>query len=410
MAEPAFRWLVSGTTINSLGNSISPVALAFAVLSLGGSATQLGLVIAAYAAADLVSTLGGGILGDRWRRTTMMRAANLAAGLVQAIVAASLIGHWSSLWLLGAGGACIGALGSLAGPSTQAITPQTVSEGQLASAITMRRLTENIARVVGFGLAGLLVLWLAPGGALAIDAATFTAAALCFWRIQAPAVRDAAAPGRLLTEACEGLREVLGRSWLWSLIAMAFVYHLVFGGAQGVLGPVVVGEGLGAPAWGFALAAMMIGFVAGGLLSLRWRPKRILLAGEFGLMLTVFFPLALAFPYHLWVLLLGAWLHGFGLEIFSINWDLSIQQNVPADKLARVYSLDQLGSFLARPIGLAITGPLAAVVGTQRWLVAVAAVMLVCEVVPFAVRDVRRLERATLDPEDARAVVPAHSA
>jgi len=141
------------------------------------------------------------------------------------------------------------------------------------------------------------------------------------------------------------------------------------------------------------LSAMMVGFVSGGLLSLVWRPRRILLVGELFLMLTVCFPLAMAWSTSLWLVLAGAFLHGFGLEIFSVGWDLAIQENVPEHLLARVYSFDQLGSFLARPIGLALTGPLAAAVGNREWLVVVAVAMLVAEVVPFAVPEVRRLER-----------------
>ena len=48
-----FRWLVTGTTINLLGSGIAPVALAFAVLDLGGGASELGLVVGLYALADV---------------------------------------------------------------------------------------------------------------------------------------------------------------------------------------------------------------------------------------------------------------------------------------------------------------------------------------------------------------------
>ena len=71
------------------------------------------------------------------------------------------------------------------------------------------------------------------------------------------------------------------------------------------------------------------------------------------------------------VVLVGALLHGFGLEIFSVGWDLSIQQQVDPDKLARVYSFDMIGSFIARPVGLVLTGPLAALVGIRGWLTVV---------------------------------------
>ena len=224
----------------------------------------------------------------------------------------------------------------------------------------------------------------------------FVVAALCFVGVRVPPVRDPGeTPGRFLAEAKEGWSEVVRHTWLWSLIAMALAYHLFYGGAQGVLGPVVVGDRFNAAGWGYALSAMMAGFVLGGLLCLVWKPRRMLLAGEFGLMLTVCFPLAMALSDQLWIVLAGAALHGFGLEIFSVGWDLAIQENVPDRMLARVYSFDQLGSFLARPLGLALTGPLAAAVGNRHWLLVVAAAMFVAEVIPFAFADVRRLERRT---------------
>ena len=77
----------------------------------------------------------------------------------------------------------------------------------------------------------------------------------------------------------------------------------------------------------------------------------------------------------LWPVLLGAFLHGFGLQVFDVYWQVAIQENVPEDKLARVYSFDMVGSFLARPVGLALTGPVAAAVGFHAWLVVVGLVM-----------------------------------
>jgi MFS family permease len=395
-----FRWLLLGTTVNSLGNMIAPVAIAFAVLDLGGSPTQLGLVVGAYALADVLAVLWGGVLGDRLPRTVMMRGANAVAAAVQALVALSLLGGWGSLWLLAIGGALNGALGSLAGPSTQAVTPQTVPASQLRQAITLRRLSQNTAMILGAGVAGLLVAWVGTGGALAFDAATFLVAAGCFSRVRVPAV-PAVVRTRVLAEAGEGFREVLRHSWLWSLIAMALVYHLFYGGAQGVLGPIVVGDHLGRAAWGYALSAMMVGFVSGGLLSLVWKPRRALLTGQVFLLLTACFPLAMAVSDNLWVVLGGAFLHGFGLEIFSVGWDLSIQENVPEHMLARVYSFDQLGSFIARPVGLAVTGPLASAVGERAWLLVVAAAIAVSDLAPFLIRDVRRLERRPVLAEDA---------
>ena len=162
-----------------------------------------------------------------------------------------------------------------------------------------------------------------------------------------------------------------------------------------MLGPIVVGDGLGRAAWGWALAALMVGFIVGGLVSLRWQPRRGLFVGTALLSLTAAFPFAMALSDHLAPLLLGAFLHGFGLEIFSVNWDLSIQQNVAEDKLARVYSFDLVGSFVARPLGLAFTGPVAAAVGFDRWLVVVGLVMGGSALLSLLFPSVQRLERGT---------------
>ncbi len=182
-------------------------------------------------------------------------------------------------------------------------------------------------------------------------------------------------------------------TWLWLLILQALLYHLFYGGAQGVLGPIVVADTISIPAWGWALSSMMAGFVAGGLVTLRWRPRRLLYAGTCFLTLTALFPAAMAFSDSLLIVLAGAFAHGFGLEIFSVAWDLAIQQNVPPEKLARVYSFDMAGSFIARPIGLALTGPVAETVGSRSWLAVVAAVILASTAAVLAAPDVRRLKR-----------------
>src|SRR3954452_7887132 len=95
-----FRLLVTGTTTSALGNAITPIALAFAVLDLGGSASELGLVVAAFAGAEVVTTLLGGVLGDRVSRKLMMEGSSAASAVVQGILALTLISGVASIPLL----------------------------------------------------------------------------------------------------------------------------------------------------------------------------------------------------------------------------------------------------------------------------------------------------------------------
>jgi MFS family permease len=393
LRHASYRWLLSGVAVNSLGNGIAPVALAFAVLDLGGDASDLGVVVGLYALADVAAVLFGGVLGDRLPRTVMMQGSSALAAVAQGLVAASLVGGWSSIPLLAALGMVNGALGALGGPSSSAITQQTVPAELLRTAITWRRISQNVAVIVGSGAAGLLVAGAGSGWALAVDAFTFAFAAACYRLVRVAPLVVPAERGSMVADVREGFTEVMRHTWLWLLILQALLYHLFYGGAQGVLGPIVVGDSLGRAAWGWALSTMMLGFVVGGLVTLRWKPRRALYVGTWFLALTAAFPVAMALSDSLAVVLVGAFLHGFGLEIFSVGWDLSIQEQVAPDKLARVYSFDMIGSFIARPVGLALTGPVAELVGFRTWLLVVGAVIVASVLVALTSRDVRRLER-----------------
>lgn len=390
-----FRLLVAGVATSSLGNAIYPVALALAVLELGGSAAELGLVVAAFALADVVTVLFGGVLGDRVSRKLLMQGSAAACALVQGLLATFLIAGWATVPMLAVFGMGTGCLSALSGPSSNAMTRLTVPAEELPPAIALRRIAHTSVMIVGFALGGVVVAATAPGWAIAVDAATYVGASVCFARLRVPQARAEASGASMLADIGVGFREVLSHTWLWLLIGQALLYHLFYGGAQGVLGPIVVEDAFGIAAWGWALGALMAGFVVGGLVSLVWRPRHGLRIGTVLLALTAAFPLAMATSDTLPLILLGAFLHGFGLEIFSVNWDLSIQQNIPDDKLARVYSFDLVGSFVARPLGLAFTGPVAEAIGFDRWLLIVAAVMGGSALIALISRDVRGLERQT---------------
>ena len=387
-----FRYLVAGTAVNALGNAITPIALAFAVLDLGGSVVQLGLVEAAFAACQVVTTLAGGVLGDRVSRRLMMTGASVVSALVMGGLAGALLLDVATIPLIAVLGGLGGVVSALGRPSAMAMTRLVVPQDELGDAVALRTLLQTGASTVGYAVAGVLVAAVGSGWAIVADACTFAFAAAAFARLRVPHVRTPRAASAV-ADLKDGLREVMRHSWLWLLILQALLYHLFYGGAQAVLGPVVVGQGLGRSAWGLALSVLMAGFVTGGLLCLVWKPRRALLVGELFLVLTICFPLAMAVSDNVWVVLAGAFLHGFGLEIFSVGWDLSIQENVPEHMLARVYSFDQLGSFIARPLGLALTGPLASAVGERQWLVVVAGAMAVAEIAPFVLRSLWTLER-----------------
>jgi MFS family permease len=90
-------------------------------------------------------------------------------------------------------------------------------------------------------------------------------------------------------------------------------------------------------------------------------------------------------------LLLANFVDGTATEVFVVTWDVSLQEHIPPDRLARVYSYDLLGSLVALPAGAGAAGPLAARFGTHAILLGGAALVTVVTAMALLSRDVRTL-------------------
>jgi MFS family permease len=203
-----------------------------------------------------------------------------------------------------------------------------------------------------------------------------------------------------VAELAVGWREFISRTWLWAIVLQFGFVNAVVSGTESVLGPVIAKEHLGgATAWGLVITATSVGLIVGGLLVLRFRPRRILLAATLGFLLTIPLVLGLAVPLPLLALLGLALLAGIGIETFSVLWDTAIQQEIPEDKLSRVSSYDALGSFALIPLGLAAAGPIADLLGTEETLFLAAAVSLIATLAVLLVKDVRTLPRRVVPIE-----------
>ena len=197
-----------------------------------------------------------------------------------------------------------------------------------------------------------------------------------------------------LADLALGWREFVSRTWLWVIVLQFGAVNAVQLGSEGVLGPAVSKEHFhGAAGWGLIAAAQAPGLVAAGVLLLRLRPRRMLLAATLGYLLTAPLLFALAVPVPLPAVLVLAFLAGIGSETFGVLWDTTMQQEIPQDRLSRVYSYDALGSFALIPLGLAAAGPVAEVLGTRTTLFAAGFVSLTATLAVLLVRDVRRLRR-----------------
>ena len=387
-----FRLLFGGRLADNIANAIAPIALAFAVLDLGGSATVLGLVLAARTVPMVLLVLFGGVVADRLPRHLVLVAANAVSAGTQALVAVLLLTGSAELWHLAVIEAVNGVSSAFMMPASSGLTPQTVPAGQLQPANALLRLGHNFAFITGSATGGALVALSGSGWAFAVDAVLFGLGAALLARIRLPGKARLVATS-ILTDLREGWTEFRSRTWLWVVVVQFAFVNAAWSGSTSALGPVVADDTIGRAAWGLVLAALTAGMVVGGLFALRWQWDRPLLIGTVAVFLEVPFLLVLGLEPRTAPLLVAAFVAGVGLETFGVAWDVSMQSNIPADRLSRVYAYDWFGSLVFIPVGLILAGPLSALVGVDATIVGAGVVIAVSIAITLLVPSVRNLRR-----------------
>jgi MFS family permease len=192
--------------------------------------------------------------------------------------------------------------------------------------------------------------------------------------------------------------EFTAHNWVWVIVLQFLVVNALVAASIQVLGPTIADHTIGRTTWGLVLAAQTTGTLLGGVLAAHWQPQRALLFGVALGAADVFPILALAHLPQATVLITTMFLNGLAIEQFSVAWEVSLQQHIPPDTLARVYSYDALGSFVAIPLGQLTVGPLAHAIGVPTTLDAAASTIIVATLTSIAVPSVRRLTARTPEP------------
>jgi MFS family permease len=393
LREREFRLLFFGQAISWLGTGVVPLALAFAVLDVTGSVSDLGFVAAARALPQVLFLLAGGVFADRLPRRAVMIGADVVRLVSQGLLAALLIAGVAELWEILALVTVHGAATAFFNPAVTGLVPQTVSAERLQEANALRSASASLGTVLGPALAGVLVATSGPGYALGFDAFTFGVSAWFLARLHLPPGERLPAQA-LLRDLADGWREFKSCAWLiWSNLHALLANALVLA-PYAVLGPVVSKDFLGgAGAWAVISASFGVGSVFGGGVALRYKPRRPLLIG---LALTIVdAPLLalLAVHAHVIAIAVAAFAGGVALIFLNTLWETTIQEQVPPRFLSRITAYDLLASTIAYPLGLALAGLLAEqVLGVSGmlWLGAATAVGLTA--FPFLVPSIRDLE------------------
>lgn len=401
LAHREFRLLLAGRVTSLIGSAMAPIALAFAVIELGGSPTELGLVVAVGVLPQIVFMLVGGVIADRIPKNVVMVWSNVASAAVQAVGAWLLLTGRAEIWHLAVLSLVRGTLSALFYPASAGVVPQTVPRELLQPANALLRLGINGTNIGGTALGGVVVGVASPGWAVLVDAISYLVAAGFLQAMRVRVIDHER--GSFVEDLTLGWRAFASRTWLWAIVIGFSFAMAANAGAMGVLGPVVAEQSLGgATVWGIVLAAQGLGLIAGGLVALRVKARRPLVFGLLGALVIPIPIVLLAVGAPAFAIGAGAFVVGVGIELFVVNWDISLQGHVPGELLSRVYAWDAVGSICLMPVGLAVVGPIADAAGVEATLWGCAALIAVATAGQLLVRDVWRLGRPDLDEPGPR--------
>ena len=377
-----FQRFLAARLISNFGNGMGTIALAFAVLHMrGGSATELGIVVASTSLAYLIVSPFGGVIADRYGRIRMAAITDAWGGIVLLIQAIWFTTGHVPFWFLLFAQINFGVMWAIFWPSLAGIVPALVeNEDHLMTGNALTQMTSNLMLILGSSIGGWIIATKGSSTALIIDSTTFIISGLIVLTLRHLTIAPEPNENTMIDDLLHGWKVFLSFRWI---VIVVFGFSSVFmcwSAIDSVLGPLLaIKKFHGASSWATIVAVEFVGYLAGSLIAIKVRPKypmRFLLLGTYAI---CGYLIALAFSNSVWIIALFAFFFGINFDLWGAIWSTSLQREVPKESLSRVSAFDGMGTLLTRPIGVAVAAPLASAIGLQStflWMAALCAIVI----------------------------------
>ncbi|MEV0199416.1 MFS transporter [Nonomuraea sp. NPDC050691] len=396
LANPRFRLLLLGQTAAVMGEQMFAVAITVSVLHAGGDAVSLGLVLAARGVTLVAFLPVGGVWADRVPRRRLVMAAYdaqaLLAGALVLPAAPSIRGAAVVVLLAGVAEAFVR-------PAFNGLLRGVLADDERVSGRSLVGVSIRSGIMAGPAVCVGVIAAAGTRVAYAITMVVFVATVVSLSRVAEPR-RTPAPRASFAADIRAGVAEARRRPWVRAILVFSAVNLVFVLAPTQVLLPVVSTAAFGSPAvYGVALTCYGVGGLAGGLVTLAWRPRAVGVVALTAIALYAAAPLSLLLaPSPLPVLVAYA-VAGAGVEIYAIHWEVALQREIPDRLIGRISSFAWLCSFGLMPFGQALTGPLAGVAGPGAVLAGAAAVILLVPPALLLVRGMAHFRTPSVAPD-----------
>lgn len=372
MRRRSFAWLAVGQFTSGVGDGFYAVALPWLILTGGGGAAELGVVIACYGITRAAGLWAGGWLADRRGPAQIMMVSDTGRFVLTLALGIVVLRSHPGLPVLIPFALLHGTCGGAFTPASNSLMPSLVPEDELGSANSAYTLAVQISGLLGPAAGGAVVAVAGSGPAFVVDAASFAVSAGSLLMMRRRAVlggepENPDEPGRETegdaASAASSVPEVsfrtvlrLGRL-LHAFVLAAFLVNLFFAGTVEVALPDLAHQQFGSGGYGGILTALSAGAVLGAFFNrVPWAKGRptLRVAG-----VTAIMGLALALlPFSggvagaaVCMAVIGAADTASGVDIVSM-----LQVWAPRAVLARVMSTIMFGVIGLFPVSVALAG------------------------------------------------------
>lgn len=362
---PHFRWLWAGNVFSASGTFVQSVAASWLMLELTGSGTWVGLIVASSTLPLLFFSLAAGALADRFDRARLMLIAQSIMGLSAAAMAVLAFFDWMTPGILLALGLLLGTGLALNVPAWQALVPDLVPRGLVASAVALNSAAFNAARAIGPALGGLLLAIYGAEAGFAYNALSYLAIIIALIAVGPRlAMSEQDIPQSMRRAISTGVRFARFTPTFRNLMALVALFAVTSAVVQAVLPVHTDHLGGGAVAFGVLYGAMGAGALTGAIIRPRvgrwlngsWVPYTITLFGVSGIVLGVapslpVAGLAMFLAGLFWLLTLAtlnataqlmtpAWIRGRAMSIYT----LAFAGVIPIGSILSGFIADQMGT------------------------------------------------------------------
>ncbi len=358
-----FRNLFLSTTVAAFGGSVSTVAVSYIVYHVTQNALYIAYLGMAGVIPGIILGLLAGVIADRYDRKLLMVTSDVVRMISMAFIALFLYFVGFSFVLILAVMVIVYSFTTFFQPASQALLPMLINKESLEDGNGILQGSFSVFQSVGAAAGGLIVAYLGGVWGLGVNSITYAISAIFLFQIagefKSRLSKEQRKQGSFSSDLSAGIKYMrenlpilegtliggLPANFFGSMFYQFFVVYAAvkFGSSSSAFGFLVAAIGVG-----MAVGALLVGRINGSRYAGPLIAVSILIAGGVVILM--------GYSNVIYLSLVAGAVAGLMFGLLNTTYFATVQAIVPTELLARVLSIDSVGSFAAIPAGLAVGG------------------------------------------------------